>query len=71
MTYPRELPVFRLLFTCGTCNGLHVEGAPTQYGGKRIDVGPTCVGEFEPFDLKYLEPLTKAARDMYRLVRDQ
>lgn len=60
--YPDECPAFEILDGCPDCKGLHTTGAPTQYGGARIDVYSCCW--FEPFDVKQLKPLTTAAREM-------
>ncbi len=66
MKYPDECPVFEIISECEECNGLHTTGAPTQYGGRRIDVYSCCF--FEPYELCELEPITKAAKEMYVFV---
>jgi len=67
--YPKELPVFEIVNTgCEHCRGLHSEGAPTIYGGKRIDIW-SCVQYFEPFDLEQLRPLNHTAQAMIEAVK--
>jgi len=67
-TYPKELPVFEIIKGCDDCIGLHSEGAPTIYGGKRIDVW-SCVRYFEPFELNALKPLNSMAKAMIQVVK--
>jgi hypothetical protein len=74
--YPKDLPVFEIIADrerlgprkCG-CAGLHSEGAPTIYGGQRIDLW-SCAGFCEPFDLDEIKPLNKLAKDMVKAVRE-
>lgn len=71
--YPKELPVFEIIRApngggCSDCIGIHSEGAPTIYGGNRIDVW-SCVHFFEPFDLERLKPLNTVAKEMVRAVK--
>lgn len=66
--YPKELPVFEIIKCCEDCKGLHTEGAPTIWGGKRIDVW-SSVGVFEPYELENLKPLNKTAKNMVEAVK--
>lgn len=63
--YPPDCPAFTITSKCHNCDGLHTTGAPTQYGGVRIDVYSCCW--FEPYDLWQLVPLTESAREMVKI----